>query len=172
MPINTDHITICAASREELPIIAGLAERIWPQAYSELLGEGQIRYMLKMMYDLPVLQKEYAHETSFDLIFDGGEPIGFASYGPCKEHSHTCAKLHKLYLDQVYHNRGIGTLALRHIVGETRAKGYKVLHLNVNKNNESAIRAYKRNGFHIAREEVNDIGNGFVMDDFVREIEL
>ena len=124
------------------------------------------------MYYLPVHDKEYGEETRFDLIFDGGTPVGFTSYGPCSEHSRECAKLHKLYLDAAYHNRGIGTLALKHVIAEARKKGYKVLHLNVNRHNTAAIRAYERNGFHKANEMVTDIGGGFVMDDYIMEIRL
>ena len=172
MPYDVANITICSACEKELPIVAELAAKIWPDAYRAILSEGQIRYMLKMMYDLPVLQQEYAAGTRFDLIFDGGEPIGFTSYGPCPEHPHFCAKLHKLYLDSAYHDRGIGTLALRHVIEEARSREYKVLHLNVNKNNKAAIRAYERNGFSMAKEVTTDIGDGFVMDDYVMEIRL
>lgn len=172
MPYDVANITICSACEEELPIVAELAEKIWPDAYRSILSEGQIRYMLKMMYDLPVLKEEYAAGTRFDLIFDGGKPIGFTSYGPCPEHPHFCAKLHKLYLDKAYHDRGIGTLALRHVIEEARSREYRVLHLNVNKHNAAAIRAYERNGFVKARESVTDIGNGFVMEDYIMEIKL
>ena len=40
------------------------------------------------------------------------------------------------------------------------------LELNVNKNNP-AIHFYKKLDFVISRQEVIDIGNGFVMDDYV-----
>ena len=46
MPYAVENITIASASREELPIVARLAERIWPEAYRTILDEGQIRYML------------------------------------------------------------------------------------------------------------------------------
>lgn len=39
--------------------------------------------------------------------------------------------------------------------------------LNVNKQNAKAIRAYRRAGWSITEEVVNDIGRGYVMDDFV-----
>jgi ribosomal protein S18 acetylase RimI-like enzyme len=45
------------------------------------------------------------------------------------------------------------------------------LFLNVNKYN-SAIQFYHKIGFEIAKEEVIDIGNGFVMDDYVMEKQL
>ena len=39
--------------------------------------------------------------------------------------------------------------------------------LNVNKNNGQAIRAYEKRGFAIREAVVNDIGRGYVMDDYV-----
>ena len=171
MPYDINNITICAACEKELPIIAKLAETIWPAAYGEILTAGQIRYMLKMMYDEPVLKREYAAGIRFDLIFDGGKPIGFASYGPYTAAS-PVAKLHKLYLDFEYHGRGIGTLALRHVIAETRKAGYQLLRLNVNRNNRAAIRAYERNGFHRAETVDVPIGDGFYMNDYVMEFNL
>ena len=42
-------------------------------------------------------------------------------------------------------------------------------YLTVNRGNAKAIRAYERNGFKVVRTQVTDIGNGFVMDDYVME---
>lgn len=171
MPYNIENITICSACEKELPIVVDLARRIWPETYEAILDEGQIAYMLKMMYDAPVLAKEYAEGIRFDLIFDGGKPIGFASYGPYRNDPPE-AKLHKLYLDFAYHGRGIGALTLNHVTEEARRKGYRFLRLNVNKNNAAAIRAYERNGFRKLEAVEVDIGHGFVMDDFVMRKEL
>ena len=49
MPHNIENITICSACEKELPIVADLARRIWPETYEAILDEGQIAYMLKMM---------------------------------------------------------------------------------------------------------------------------
>ena len=39
--------------------------------------------------------------------------------------------------------------------------------LSVNKRNTKAITAYRRNGYDVADSIVTDIGNGFVMNDYV-----
>ncbi len=171
MPCDLNRITICAACEKELPVIAKLAETIWPMAYGNILEPGQIRYMLKMMYDTRVLRKEYAEGVRFDLIWDGGTPVGFASYGPAGPEAGV-AKLHKLYLDFDYHGCGIGTLALRHVIQEARNAGYRLLRLNVNRSNKSALRAYERNGFHRAATVDVPIGEGFFMNDYVMELKL
>lgn len=41
--------------------------------------------------------------------------------------------------------------------------------LTVNKNNVKAIRAYEKTGFKNIGSLVQDIGNGFVMDDYKME---
>ncbi len=173
MPHNIDNIRIRSVTCEELPVVTRLAEKIWPDAYRKVLTEGQIRYMLAMMYDQSVLKEEYLNGVRFDLICDEELPVGFISYGPCKDTPcGTCAKLHKIYLDPAYHNCGIGTLALRHVIEEVRCKNFEILRLNVNRNNAAAIRAYERNGFHLENEVITDIGNGYVMDDYVMVLEL
>ena len=39
-------------------------------------------------------------------------------------------------------------------------------------NNNHAIEVYKHKGFVVIRKQVADIGNGFVMDDYVFEKDL
>jgi hypothetical protein len=43
----------------------------------------------------------------------------------------------------------------------------KRLRLFVNKHNVQAVRAYLRQGFVFDQDVITDIGDGFVMDDFV-----
>ena len=50
-----------------------------------------------------------------------------------------------------------------------REKGLSKITLTVNKNNTDAIRAYEQFGFTNLGVFVQDIGNGFVMDDYKME---
>ena len=81
-------------------------------------------------------------------------------------------KLHKLYLLAELRGRGLGSRLLLFCEDAARAAGARRLVLNVNKRNDRAIAAYRRNGFRVAASVVNDIGGGFVMDDFVMAKEL
>ncbi|WP_294435427.1 GNAT family N-acetyltransferase [uncultured Victivallis sp.] len=169
--LNLNGISIRPAADSELPLIKELARRIWPETYGKILTPAQIDYMIEMMYALPVLQRERGEGISFDLICDGDRPVGFLSYGPYRKEPLTM-KLHKLYLDFSYHGRGIGSNALQYAIDVARKQGYRFLRLNVNKENENALRAYRRNGFQQVEAVKIDIGGGFFMDDFVMEIAL
>ena len=59
MPYDVETIQIQPAAYEDLAVISRLAGMIWPDAYRKILSEGQIEYMLTMMYDLPVLEEEF-----------------------------------------------------------------------------------------------------------------
>ena len=49
--------------------------------------------------------------------------------------------------------------------------GVEQIELNVNKYN-SAVQFYEKLGFFRAKEMVLDIGNGYVMDDYVMQLNL
>ena len=50
-----------------------------------------------------------------------------------------------------------------------RKAGYPCLILQVNKRNVNAIDSYKKYGFVVREVTVDDIGHGYVMDDYVME---
>ena len=50
-----------------------------------------------------------------------------------------------------------------------RELGLSSIYLTVNKNNEHSIAVYKKKGFLTVKDQVADIGNGFVMDDYIME---
>ena len=157
---------IIAVTEADLPVIARLAEIIWRACYPAIITQAQIDYMLARMYALDVLRDEIRSQgIRYDLLQVDGEPVGFASYGPTAEPG--VVKLHKLYLLPELHGRGLGSRLLQHDEHEVRIAGARRLILSVNKRNTKAIAAYRRNGFAVADSVVTDIGDGFVMDDYV-----
>jgi GNAT superfamily N-acetyltransferase len=157
---------IVHASEEHLPAISKLAGVIWRACYPGIITTEQIDYMLARMYALDVLRDEIRSQgIRYDLLLVNGRPAGFASYGPTEKTG--VMKLHKLYLLPEMHGRGLGSLLLQHVEREVRAGAGRRLILSVNKGNAKAITAYKRNGFVIAESVVTDIGNDFVMNDYV-----
>jgi GNAT superfamily N-acetyltransferase len=91
--------------------------------------------------------------------------VGFASCTPHHARS-TVTHLNKLYVLPSTQGTGAGGTLLHHVIRYAGDHGDKVIELNVNKRNK-AIGFYEHQGFTIVREEVIDIGSGYVMDDYV-----
>lgn len=77
--------------------------------------------------------------------------------------------LSKLYLSKDYRGYGIASKVFAFIDDLCRLKGYHKIWLTVNRFNDNTIKVYETKGFIKVRTQVADIGNGFVMDDFIME---
>ncbi|WP_304425479.1 GNAT family N-acetyltransferase [uncultured Adlercreutzia sp.] len=78
----------------------------------------------------------------------------------------------KIYLLKEHRGRGLCSATLRFYETLARRRGLGALYLTVNKHNELGIRAYKGNGFEVIDSVETDIGEGFVMDDYIMEKKL
>ena len=163
--------TIVPAGEADLPALAELAGVIWRACYPGIISEEQIEFMLARMYDQATLREELrAQGVHFYRLLADGRFGGFASFGPTNTPG--VMKLHKLYLLPELQSRGLGRRMLEHCAAEARRLGAQRLILAVNKRNARAIAAYTRNGFAVAEAVVNDIGGGFVMDDYIMAKDL
>ena len=77
------------------------------------------------------------------------------------------SKLDKLYVASEHRREGIGRRLIEHVERAARGDGSGTLVLNVAKRNQASIAVYVHCGFSVREEVVVDIGNGFVMDDYV-----
>lgn len=161
---------ISAADIHQIPIIQKIADFTWPVAYKDIISREQINYMLGLMYSKESLENQFnALGHSFFIAFDkNNEPVGFAGCSPADANQPTF-KLHKLYVLPELQGKGAGKLLLKKVMEHSKSKNTRRMELQVNKKNK-AVDFYKRNGFTIYRELVLDIGNGFVMDDYLMEI--
>lgn len=79
--------------------------------------------------------------------------------------------LSKLYLDAPFHGQGLSRQMLAFVEDAADVIGLPAVELNVNRNN-NAVLAYEHLGFKVVAEKITDIGNGFVMDDFIMRKQL
>lgn len=154
-------------NKEDISDLQADARVIWLECYTDIISYEQIEYMLNWMYSKDTIEREIEHESiNYYFICHNDIKLGFCSLGP-----YSCiagrAKLHKLYLYPKFHGKGFGSTSLLKICSLAQEQGYDSICLNVNKNNLSAVKAYERNGFTKEKSIVNDIGNGYVMDDYV-----
>jgi ribosomal protein S18 acetylase RimI-like enzyme len=168
MPSDNKMIAIQKNTDENFTDIIAIAKEVWPIAYGAILSQEQLDYMMEMMYSVPSLQKQAKEKGHRFIVATKNDiSVGFAAF----EFNYTKkpkTKIHKIYVLSNQQGNGIGKSLIDFISNEAKARYQKALVLNVNKNN-IAIRFYESIGFDISYEEVIDIGNGYVMDDYVME---
>lgn len=155
-------ILLKAVQVNEIEKVAGLAKIIWVKHYPSIIGQEQVDYMLKNMYNTESLLKQMTEKKQlFYFITVNNENIGFLSVTlESKDHW----MLNKLYVLEEKAGKGIGTLILEEL---KKLIHPKKISLTVNRKNYKSINFYFKNGFKIESTAVFDIGNNFVMDDFV-----
>jgi len=153
------------ATLEDIPTIQEIAEEAWRPTYGPILTEEQTLYMIPMMYASEVLIPQIG---LFSVLEVDGVAIGYCAF---EKQTDTEGKLHKLYLRPSLKQKGAGTFIIDQISQQARNLGLQSIYLNVNKLN-SAVEFYLKKGFIKEQEIVVDIGNGYVMDDYVMRLML
>lgn len=154
------------ASPQQLEIVRSLAYTIWPDTYGAILSEQQLDYMLDKIYAISSLQEQQQNGQHFVLVEEDGVYYGFASYQINYKEGKT--KLHKIYVLPQTQGKGIGKLLLGYIEQVVVENKNQSLLLNVNRFNK-AIDFYNRQGFEVVGEENIDIGEGYLMEDYIME---
>lgn len=155
-------------TQEDLNRVAVLGVRIWHEHYDTIIGKAQVDYMTAKFQSAEAIQEQIAQEEyHYYLLVERNGPVGYFAF----------RILEGLFLSKIY------------VAAEGRGKGYSRtvmdflkklcdeqqlgrIWLTVNKNNSSSIAVYEKLGFICIRTQVTDIGNGFVMDDYVMELNL
>lgn len=163
-------ITFRKSKESDLEIIRDIAYKTWPSTYNDVVGEAQVTYMLEKMYNKGVLLEQLMAGCIFLIAENEQQPVGFISFDNINPEE-AIYKLHKLYLLPESHGKGLGKIMMNEVYNQVIRMGGKCLQLNVNKKNK-ALNFYEKLGFTIKEAVTIDIGNGFVMDDYVMELYL
>lgn len=151
----------------QIPIIREIAKITWPVAFGEILSEQQLAYMMEMMYSLDVLEKQFQGGHEFYLYFDTKRAVGFMGIEKNYKNENQL-KIHKLYILPTEQGKGIGEKFIQYAENKCLEEQIPKLTLNVNRYNK-AVRFYEKLGFKNVKTEDIEIGNGYLMEDFVME---
>ena len=157
------------ATEKDFITIQEIAHKTWPSTFGEILTKIQIDYMLDMFYNLNSLKKQTEESKNvFLIISENGNDLGFISY-ELNYKNYQKTKIHKIYLLPASQGKGAGKLLIEKVKKIAESNYNQALILNVNKYNK-AISFYEKLGFKITQSEQIDIGQGFIMDDYVMEM--
>lgn len=169
--MNTStNLTIRKATTDDIESIGYLAYQIWPYAYRNILSLGQLQYMLGRLYSSESIRSQMealGHE--FLIAEKDDKHIGFCSYSATETEGQF--KLHKLYVLPETHGLGLGKQLFDQAKANCKEQGATSILLTVNRFN-TALYFYKKQGFRIIREEKFDIGEGYIMDDYILEVSI
>jgi GNAT superfamily N-acetyltransferase len=152
----------------DIATIKEIAEKAWRPTYEHILTEQQTLYMLDLMYNSLTLENQIKGNIAFFMVDLAQETVGYFSVENVNEQ---IVKLHKLYLDPTQKQKGLGRKIIQYIKDWALTNQRNRIILNVNKNN-SAVHFYQKVGFTIIEELILDIGEGYVMDDYVMQLDL
>ena len=140
-----------------------MASIIWPITYKDILSTSQIKYMLNKYLSIEAINSSIENDnyTYIVLYDDENNKIGFIGY----QLSDDKVFLSKLYLLPNAQNKGYATKAISYL------RQFELpIELTVNKYNKNAYEKYLHLGFKVIDSVVTDIGNDFVMDDYVMQL--
>ncbi|HSU52614.1 MAG TPA: GNAT family N-acetyltransferase [Candidatus Dormibacteraeota bacterium] len=155
---------IAVHSQEQITEVALLAHEIWHEHYLPIIGRQQIDYMLEKFQSEDAIATQIAKGYQYFTATWNQKPVGYIVIVPNPQDS-SCL-LSKLYVKSSARGLGAGKAMLQ--CAEDFCRGVQItkLWLTVNKKNVNSMAWYSRMGFLKTGSVIQDIGGGFVMDDF------
>ena len=80
--------------------------------------------------------------------------------------------LSKLYLHKNARGKGLSSILLKQAITFAKEQGKQAVYLTCNKFNQHSLDVYRAKGFRDIDSVQTDIGHGFIMDDYILQLDL
>ncbi len=158
------------ASVEDIEQLAQSALKIWNEYYIQIITKEQIDYMVNKFQSAEAIADQIENQGYEYYLLKPEDAI--AGYIGVKETPQDSLFLSKFYILKENRGKGYAREAMDFMTELCKKRGIKSIWLTVNRNNENSIKVYEKFGFHVTKTQVSDIGNGYVMDDFIMEKDI
>jgi len=148
----------------ELKRIQLLAELTWYTTYSSILKSEQLHYMFDLMYSTSQLEANLLNGNQFHIIKEESTDLGFTEIILYPHY----IKINKIYIIPEQQGKGLGNKMINNIEQIAASLNVSKITLNVNRYNK-ALHFYIKSGFSIIEEVDVEIGNGYLMEDYILE---
>lgn len=156
-------------SAQQISALGACAKEIWNEYFITLISQAQIDYMVDKFQSPSALTKAI-HEDHYTYytVCDHEIPIAYCGI----QVQNKRLFLSKLYVKKAYRKQGISSLLMNRCIEYALQHHCDVIYLTCNKHNENSLAMYQHKGFVIVDAQETDIGNGFIMDDYILELAL
>lgn len=150
-------------TNDDIKELATLGNSIWREHYEDIISESQIDYMLNKFQSEKAIKEQIKDGYEYYFIKEDLTSVGYFGIQKRPE----SLFLSKLYIQKEHRSKGYGKKAFNFIKQKCKDMGLNKITLTVNKNNSDSIAIYEKFGFKKTDSVVSDIGDGFVMDDYI-----
>lgn len=153
----------------QIKATAELAREIWTEYYTAIIGADQVDYMLDNFQSENAIADQIRNKGYiYYLIERSKQAIGYFAIIIEKDELF----LSKLYIQKSMRGKGFARKSIEFLKTIAFERSLGSITLTVNKNNIGPIAAYEKLGFVNTGPVVQDIGGGFIMDDYKMELKL
>lgn len=153
---------------ENVNELTPFAKEVFIDYYLPQLGINQCNYMVNLFLSEKAFIEKLEHNHQLSLYYKDDQKCAFTEYLIDEERIF----LSKLYVHKDYRGQGIGQIMLQEVIDYAKIHHKKAIYLTVNKYNEKTIQIYKHLNFKVIDSVVSDIGESYVMDDYIMELKM
>lgn len=153
----------------DLNEVAILAETIWHEYFPKIISESQIDYMVDKFQSFEAMQDQVKHQQyHYHKVYEDSELIGYIGL----QNQPDRLFLSKLYLKDSARGKHYSSKMFEYVKKQAKKYCYSAIYLTCNKQNQHSLDVYEKFGFQWIDSVQTDIGNGFIMDDYILEYRL
>lgn len=168
---------------EDIKELAALAKEIWYEYWPAIIGQAQTEYMVEKFQSEKAITNDMANNSYEYWLLRATEDetpkelterdtpqtriVGFT--GGHEEPETNRYFISKIYLRKTERGKHFASAVIRFYENLCRDRGFHAMYLTVNKRNEMGIRAYTAKDFKTIESVETDVGEGFIMDDYIME---
>lgn len=159
-------------NKRDIETINRLAWLAFPATYRKLLAPEQIVFMMNWMYSPANISEQMRNSHTYFICYWDSKECGYFSV---EKQGENLFHLQKIYLLPEYQGKGIGKLMFEKAVEyarQSKASSPAKIELNVNRYNSKALGFYSKMGMKKISEGDFDIGNGFLMTDYIMSLDI
>ncbi|MEG0079038.1 MULTISPECIES: GNAT family N-acetyltransferase [Enterococcus] len=151
-------------TKQEITALYPVIVEIWQEWFTPIIGAEQVNFMLHNYQSKENIAIEIKNGVHYFALVLVDEIIGYTAYEVRKD----VIYISKLYIKKEFRGQGLMREIFDWYDILSEELGLKQ-QLRVNRDNMHSIAVYQHRGFKIVNTQDDEIGNGFIMNDYILE---